>query len=132
MAPLDRKGVIAAFVAPSWTDQARLRVWVKTIGAASAASQELQPLVLLTDDPSDGNNVLARQLRCSNVVCAIVRMPGTMKSTIELAKARLQRDLAMARLADVVFDFGVMSGGCRRFPDKETFVILEGQSSSSL
>jgi hypothetical protein len=129
---LDRYGVIAVFAAAAWTDQARLRLWAKTVGAAVVASQELQTVVLLTDDPSEANNVLARQLRCSNVVCAIVRTPGTMRSTIELGRARLRRDLAMAQLADAIFDFGEMSGGRRRFPDKQTFVILEGQDRSDL
>lgn len=114
------------FAAAAWTDQARLRLWAKTVGAAAVASQQLQTVVLLTDDPSEANNVLARQLRCSNVVCGIVRTPGTMRSTSELGRARLQRDLAIAQLADVIFDFGEMSGGSRRFPDKETLVILEG------
>lgn len=91
--------MVAVFVELAWTDQARLRLWAKQQNADTA-------FVLLTDEPSDGNTVLARQLRCSGVVAAIVRIPGVMRSVAELERARCLRDLSMLEVSDSIVMFG--------------------------
>lgn len=116
-------GVVAAFVALDWSDQGYLRLWAKTLRERSIKWNGPVTMVLLTDDVTDGNAVLTRQLRCSGIVSAAVRVPSTMRSQLELDRARLERDLTMANLADVVFDFGNVAGGTWRFPGKDTIVI---------
>lgn len=107
--PCGRPSTVAVFVAPSYLDQARLRLWAKTVETE---------LVLLTDDPTDANAVIARQLRCSGVSSAVVRVTGTLRSTLAIELARERRDHLMARLADKVIDFGKLNS--RRFPGIQT------------
>jgi hypothetical protein len=108
---------IAVFVSPGWTDDMRLRVWAKS----------LRPdvIVLLTDDPSEGNVVLMRQLKCSDTVCLIARIPGTMRSIRAVVDGKRRRDETMVSLATRVVDFGDLPGGSERFVGRQTLVILE-------
>jgi hypothetical protein len=108
--------VAAVFIAQGWSDQTFMRMWVKML-------VKKPTMVLATDDVTDGNSVLLRQLRCSGIVAAVVRIPGVMRSAVELARARLQRDSAMAELATVIYDFGEMPGGVERFAGKQTIVV---------
>lgn len=109
--------IVAVFIAPEWHDQAKLRRWAKSLEDSSTE------LVLMTDDASDGNAVLSRQLRCSGVVSAFVRVPGMMRSAAELQRARAKRDDAMASVATVIVDFGDLVGGQSRFSGKQTLVL---------
>lgn len=106
---------IAAFVSPAWSDQSALRLWAKLLGSVSEEYENLR-IVLITDDASEGNAVLARQLRCSRIVCAVVRLPTVLRSQEALDKARHQRDSAMAMVADVVWDFGGAFAGISHKP----------------
>jgi hypothetical protein len=108
--------IVAVFVAPTWTDQARLRLWAKTLEAVD--------MVLLTDDLSDGNVVIARQLKCSEIICALVRTPGVMRSLPALEGARRARDAKMALLASTIYDFGELPGGSERFVCRRTIVAM--------
>ena len=91
--------VVAVFADPTWVDQAKLRLWAKTRTEGT--------VVLLTDDVTDANTVLARQLRCSGIVCMVARTPGTMRSEEEMRKSRAVRDRAMLELATEVVRFDV-------------------------
>jgi hypothetical protein len=93
--------VIAVFVASDWLDQPRLKVWAKKVPKDA--------VVLLTDDPSDGNTVLARQLRaCEELVIAVVRTPGTRRSPQSALDAWVKRDATMIAIADRIVVFGQM------------------------
>lgn len=93
-----RPRVVAVFVSEAWLDQARLRLWAKQQASAG-------PCILLTDDVTDANTVLARQLKCSGVVVAIMRGAGTLRSAEELVRSRVKRDATMMAVSDetVVF-----------------------------
>ena len=95
--------VVAVFVSPDFLDMGRLRVWAREV-----RSQAPGTVALLTDDPSEANTVLARQLRCEGVVHGIVRTPTTLRSREQLETARRDRDTAMIELADAVVTFGVV------------------------
>jgi hypothetical protein len=110
------RGVVSVFIALDWSDQASLRMWAKTMMLSEF-------LVLLTDEVTDGNAVLGRQLRCSGVVSASVRLPGLMRSELALEKARRLRDQTMARISDTIFDFGNVQGGLDRFAGKRTIRV---------
>lgn len=124
MDPLARPRIVAVFVAPEWIDQARLRTWAKLVGdSRTSTGERIISMVLLTDDMTDGNSTLSRQFRCSDVVNAVVRVAGMLRSHQSLAAARADRDLVMAQVADVVVDFGHIEGGCDRFPGRRTTVL---------
>lgn len=108
---------LAVFVAASWLSQAQLRDWVKSLADGT--------VVLLTDDLSDGNMVLLRQLKCSEVVVLVARTPGMMRSVQAIETAKRRRDEAMAAVADSVVDFGEMPGGSTRFAGQLTLVQEE-------
>ena len=91
--------VTAVFASALWVDQSRLRIWAKQTKAA---------LVLLTDDATDANVVLARQLRCSAVVAATVRVAGTLRSVQALTQGRAQRDEVMLQVSDEIVVFAQM------------------------
>lgn len=111
MVELTQARAVAAFVSPLWKDQSALRLWAKLLGAKVATE-----IVLITDDASEGNVVLARQLRCSGIVCAVVRLPTVLRSQEALDKARHQRDSAMAMVVDAVWDFGGVFAGISHKP----------------
>lgn len=108
--------VLAVFIAPGWSYQAIVRLWVKQL-------RQQPKMVLVTDDVTEGNTTLLRQLKCSSIVGAVVRMPGVMRSEAELERARLQRDAAMADLASIIYDFGDVPGGPNRFAGKQTVIV---------
>lgn len=97
---------IAVFVSPAWRDQAALRLWAKLLADPASTGNVKVELVLITDEASDGNSILARQLRCSGVVCAVVRLPTVLRSQQQLDEARSTRDTIMAKHVDLVWDFG--------------------------
>ena len=94
-----RPRVIAAFASETWSDQARLRVWAKLFEGQS------ELCVLLTEESTDANVVLARQLRCSGVAVALMRAGGTLRSPPELRAARARRDVLAMRMADEIVVF---------------------------
>ena len=106
---------IAVFVAEDWFDIEPLRMWVK-----------LQPktaLVLLTDDVTDANAALTRQMRCDGIVSAMIRTPSARRAPAEYAAAKVKRDQYMAAVATSVVDFGNVAGGPNRFAGKVAAVI---------
>jgi hypothetical protein len=114
--------IVAAFVSPTWLDRACIRAWVQTLSDHSR-------FVLITADSTDGNAVLARELRCSCIVSAVVWMQnvvGGIKSVEDLREAQRARDEMMAEVAAEVFDFGEMPGGAERFAGKKTTVFKPG------
>lgn len=93
--------VVAVFVSPDFVDMGRLRVWARQLH-----SHDARTVVLLTDDPTDANSVLGRQLRCEHVVHAVVRTATTLRGLNELEQARRDRDAAMIAIATEVVLFG--------------------------
>lgn len=109
---------VAVFVSYAWTDQMRLRVWAKQL-------IPYHTVVLLNDEPSEGNATLMRQLRCSEVVCLVARVPGQMRTLRAIEDAKRRRDEVMAELATVIVDFGDLPGGSTRFAGRQISVIQE-------
>lgn len=118
---------LAVFVSPLWKDQAAIRLWAKLLGGSRSGTSRVDKtaptirgiqveLVMITDDVSEGNAVLARQLRCSGIVCAVARLPTVLRSQSELDEARKQRDSTMAVVADAVWDFGGVFVGTTHKP----------------
>lgn len=93
-----RVQVVAVWVTTGWTDVARLRLWAKQVPTSFC--------ILLTDDVTEANTVLARQLKCSDVTVGLIRLPGALRSADALWKARVRRDEVMVSLADEVVVFG--------------------------
>jgi hypothetical protein len=108
--------IAAVFISPTWFDNVQLRLWVKLSMPGF--------FVLLTEDAIEGNSVLARELRCSGIVSAIVRLPTNLRSQAEQQRARLLRDESMAAVATLIFDFGNMPGGQERFAGKRTTLFM--------
>lgn len=109
--------IVAVFVAPVFLDAGRLRVWAKT--------QAQSLFVLLTDDPSEGNTILLRDLRCAGVVSAIVRTPGTQRSPAEREVARHRRDDYMAAAASKIVIFDACERWADRWPARDRTFIAD-------
>lgn len=107
--------VVAVFVAPVYLDAGRLRIWAKT--------QARSLFVLLTDDPSEGNTILLRDLRCADVVTATVRTPGTQRAPAEREAAKLMRDDYMVAASARLVIFDTCAEWEARYPSKARLFI---------
>lgn len=90
---------VAVFAAVDYTDYGRIRVW-------AAQQSQKQMLVLVTDDPSEQNAVLVRQLRCYEVAYAVVHMSAVVRSLADMQTAQARRNRVMLEMASQVVTFG--------------------------
>lgn len=107
--------VFAVFVAKDWLDTDKLRLWVKRLPHGV--------FVLLTDENTESNVVLIRQLRCDCITYALVATPGRLRSRANYEAAIIARDEVMAAVAKHVVDFGELPGGPGRFHNHVAIVF---------
>lgn len=106
-----KHSLVGVFIADGFLDRELIQAYAKRVQDST--------VILLTDDPSEGNSVMMRSLRCKRVVYGIIRCPGTFRSMDEFREAQKYRDACLAEMSDVIVDFGELPGGSSRFGGKQ-------------